>query len=403
MKTWKKQTIAIISVLFTAGNLFLITKDKSKIERVEKIDHWQRAETGYIKNTLETSGVAIPAEEQKIFFDQNSGSFTQFLVKPGQEVSPGTPLFEYSPYNEESEIERLEAKQNELSDKAASVSSAISQLQSLLMQARSEATLEDPNTAVIYDLEKEISQKELEEDLLESESSSIDSQIDALESRSAPITVNSSTEGYVKELKDDLENPVVTISSTSLSVEGSLNEAEALEVKEGMEASILGPSIKKELEGQVLEVSPAPDNEPDTDLESMYPYVVQLSEPAAEELLSGTHVSIEVLLQEAENAILVPAKSVHKGKKKEQNFVLTDAGRVDHRQVELGMREDKRQEILSGLEEGELIASRAKDVEYKNGSPFRTPLKLEKLGKTSLKTTIKDDWGYILRGFFSKD
>ncbi|MEN8701731.1 efflux RND transporter periplasmic adaptor subunit [Bacillus infantis] len=402
MKTWKKQTIAIISVLFTAGNLFLITKDKSKIERIEKIDHWQRAETGYIKNTLETSGVAIPAEEQKIFFDQNSGSFTQFLVKTGQEVSPGTPLFEYSPYNEESEIERLEAKQNELSDKAASVSAAISQLQSLLMQARSEATLEEPNTAVIYDLEKEISQKELEEDLLESESSSIDSQIDALESRSVPITVNSSTEGYVKEIKDDLENPVVTISSTSLSVEGSLNEAEALEVKEGMEASILGPSIKKELEGQILEVSPAPENEPDTDLESIYPYVVQLSEPAAEELLSGTHVSIEVLLQEAENAILVPVKSVHKGKKKEQNFVLTDAGRVDHRQVELGMREDKKQEILSGLEENEIIASRAKDVEYKNGSPFRTPLKLEKLSKTSLKTTIKDDWGYILRGFFSK-
>jgi HlyD family secretion protein len=402
MKTWKKQTIAIISVLFTAGNLFLITKDKSKIERIEKIDHWQRAETGYIKNTLETSGVAIPAEEQKIFFDQNSGSFTQFLVKTGQEVSPGTPLFEYSPYNEESEIERLEAKQNELSDKAASVSAAISQLQSLLMQARSEATLEEPNTAVIYDLEKEISQKELEEDLLESESSSIDSQIDALESRSVPITVNSSTEGYVKEIKDDLENPVVTISSTSLSAEGSLNEAEALEVKEGMEASILGPSIKKELEGQVLEVSPAPENEPDTDLESMYPYVVQLSEPAAEELLSGTHVNIEVLLQEAENAVLVPAKSVHKGKKKEQNFVLTDAGRVDHRQVELGMREDKKQEILSGLEENEIIASRAKDVEYKNGSPFRTPLKLEKLSKTSLKTTIKDDWGYILRGFFSK-
>jgi HlyD family secretion protein len=402
MKTWKKQTIAIISVLFTAGNLFLITKDKSKIERVEKIDHWQRAATGYIKNTLETSGVAIPAEEQKIFFDQNSGSFTQFLVKPGQEVSPGTPLFEYSPYNEESEIERLEAKQNELSDKASSVSAAISQLQSLLLQARSEATLEEPNTAVIYDLEKEISQKELEEDLLESESSSIDSQIDALESRTAPITVNSSTEGYVKEINDSLENPVVTISSTSLAAEGSLNEAEALKVKEGMEASILGPSIKKELEGQVLEVSPTPENEPDTDLESIYPYVVQLNEPAAEELLSGSHVSIEVLLQEAQNAILVPAGSVQKGKEP-QSYVLTDAGRVDHRQVELGMKEDKKQEISSGLEEKELIASRATDVEYKNGSPFRTPLKLEKLSKASLKTTIKDDWGYILRGFFSKD
>jgi HlyD family secretion protein len=401
MKKPAKITLFLLSALFVGGNLYLTEKKDSKIEKIERVEEWQQVQIGPIKNVLKKPGVVTPSEEMPIYFDDAIGSFNQFLVKPGDEISQGTDLFEYSPHSIEQEVSRLEAEKNEADNKADSVESHIRDLESLLAQAKSDADEDNPNLDVIYSLEKEISQKELEQELLEDESSKLDEQLDQLNDRLDVLTVKSEFDGYVKEINPTLNNPVMTISSNTPSVKGALNEEEIHEVTEGMKVSISSPYDEKKREGQILNILQMPENEPNLENETLYPFFIQLNGDESG-LHSGNHVNMDIILRESANALLVHKNSIKKAKKNSYLYVLTPSGTLEKRNVNTGIKEENNVEILEGLTSEEFVIKNAKYVQQKTGSLFTTTLEPKALEKKKVKEAFKKDWRYILRGFLSR-
>ena len=73
-------------------------------------------------------------------------------------------------------------------------------------------------------------------------------------------------------------------------------------------------------------------------------------------MFPGAFVNVEVKLKENENAILVPTVAVVP-ELKGQSVYLYKGGTVIPQSVELGLREEKRVQIVSGLEEGDTVVT----------------------------------------------
>jgi membrane fusion protein (multidrug efflux system) len=72
------------------------------------------------------------------------------------------------------------------------------------------------------------------------------------------------------------------------------------------------------------------------------------------DLFPGAFVNVEVKLKENDNAILIPTVAVVP-ELKGQSVYLYKGGTVTLQTVELGLREEKRVQIVSGLEEGDTV------------------------------------------------
>lgn len=107
-----------------------------------------------------------------------------------------------------------------------------------------------------------------------------------------------------------------------------------------------------------------------------YPVTVKLDEYG--NLLPGMNINATIMLQQAENVLAVPAGAVQRG-----NLVLVQGAEAESdveppagqttpegyvwREVEIGVNDDSYIEIISGLEEGEMIAVPANGMDMSGG------------------------------------
>jgi RND family efflux transporter MFP subunit len=103
----------------------------------------------------------------------------------------------------------------------------------------------------------------------------------------------------------------------------------------------------RRLEGTVHEITPMGDAVAKT-------YRIRIALPDDTPLHVGMSVEANVITREKKDALLVPADAVQG-----QQVLVVTGNRVSRRQVEVGIRGTRNVEILSGLAEGELIASPA--------------------------------------------
>ena len=91
-----------------------------------------------------------------------------------------------------------------------------------------------------------------------------------------------------------------------------------------------------------------------------YPVEIQVGD--LEGLMAGMNVRAEIAIQSAENVVAIPATALEVG-----NLVLVEGGEMDpgnpavpsgygYRQVEAGVSDGSFVEIISGIEEGEMVA-----------------------------------------------
>ena len=99
MKRWKKVSAVVISGALIATNLYLIMKEDSKVSRSIFVKDWTKVENSTVTETYKTEGVTTSAEEYKVYFNGENQVFGRFLVKEGDEVTTGTPLYEYTVKN----------------------------------------------------------------------------------------------------------------------------------------------------------------------------------------------------------------------------------------------------------------------------------------------------------------
>lgn len=380
-----------LSLLFVGANTYLIEKANSKVDREVRVANWEISGTDDLAKELPKPGVVTAEEESYIYFNDEFGSFKKFLVKEGDQVKSGTPLYEYEVTDQTQQKGVLESEVEQLEDEIDSIEDNIADLESLESSLPSTSTddKEIPIDASAlqseFDIKKEIAAKELEIDRLENQIDNLERQISDIESYETTLTVQSSVDGTIKELSHAIDNPLITIASQSTIVTTDLTEKEIVTVEENMNVIIQSDIEKKTQKGIVTSVAAIPKNDPHLQMDSMYPVEVKLQD-TENKLLPGHHVFLSIITEEVKGAFVVPVTAIEKEGSSTFIWILTEKGTVEQRKVKTGLQVNGQQQIKSGVKAGEYYIVYPGDIPaLDNGTPFVTGIDWNRIRLRDLK------------------
>ncbi|MBT2646572.1 efflux RND transporter periplasmic adaptor subunit [Bacillus sp. ISL-34] len=416
---WKIATVSIASIVLITVNLYLIEKKESKVERTVFVENWTKVKKDTITDTIQTNGVIKPEEEYDIYFDTKKNDFKKFLVKEGDAITAGSSLFEYTT----TELDALKA--NLVAEKTAA-EGEIAGIEEYIGKLRSyQGTLtSDPEKAAIDEsveknlnidittsssdliksnVEQEIYKQELEKNSLNEKVKMLDAKLSSIEEQSSAIVSTSEADGVVKSINKNLNNPIISIVSTNMAIEGDFSEEEMKKVEVGMTIKASSSDSKKALKGTIGRIHSYPAEEPSLKKDNRFPFQA-LIEPEGEEtepLLVGSKVNLTVITNEKAGVPSIPIEAVQY-QKQPYIYKLTKKGHVDKHYITKGLKGEGKQEIIKGPSVGDVILLE-QNVEVKNHSYFITPIQFEKVkAATYKKFTSREKVRYLLLGILEK-
>ncbi|MBP1970899.1 HlyD family secretion protein [Virgibacillus natechei] len=428
----RRRLIQALAVVFIGVNFLLVyVDDGENVERTSYITNWSHVFESDMLEQLHKPGVLAYAEEEHIYFDQNVGSFQEFLVEEGAQVNAGDGLYVYQ-VNDYVEVEaNLMREVEALNGEISAVEEAIAQMDSYQIQDISPSTLDpfgfdeelppldegemldpaetaderderdEPEEAVEAELMKEqyIIEKEKELAQKTAQLNSVEGQLTELQSGGDTVTVVSPFQGTIKAVKETLEDPVITIEGTALHAEGELTEQERTQVEPGQEVEVRLTEQEMVMEGEVNEISESPI-EVQIEGESIYPFTVAFNEMDEEvdqeDLLPGYHANVSIVMEESLGATVLF-----------EDHVFTDSvwkmnadGKLVEQRVETGILMDTMLEITNGVTMGDTVAEEP-TAQFRNGASFITPLKRSGISWDNI--TSYEHWSKaMVSGFLSR-
>lgn len=404
MKKWPY--LLALAIIFIGINLFLLEKKDSKVSQLHFVPKWDMVKKESLVQSFSSNGVVIPSETHHVYIDKEAG-FNQFLVKEGDVVETGTPLFEYSTSTIEKQQKLLDAEIERLEKEIESIDASIQNLEAMLSSAETDEKASEnkddqiqvvPKTAS-YSIKLEINDKELTKEKLEQRIDQYNDQKSGYNDEASNLTIVSDTAGIVKKVAYDLNNPVITIVSSQPIIQGYLSEQQQSKVKSGMQTLTTTHLIKGKMKGVIEKVGTTPKNDPDVDKQSVYPYEIALDKPNPK-LQVGYHVKSNIITKEIKDAKVIQKNSVVHQKNKEFIWSL-DHGQVKKKEIQKGLQVDKNQQIKDGANIGDLYITNPHQI--KKPGEFITSLKITKIDKQAIKTVgLKSSVKYILIGLLQK-
>ncbi|MFY0778980.1 efflux RND transporter periplasmic adaptor subunit [Peribacillus simplex] len=416
---WKIAAVSIASIVLITVNLYLIEKKESKVERTVFVENWTMVKKDTITDTIQTNGVIKPLEEYDIYFDTKKNDFKKFLVKEGDAVTAGSSLFEYTA----TELDALKA--NVELEKAAAEGEIVGIDQYLGKLRSYQGTLtRDPDKAVIDEsvernlnidittsssdliksnIEQEMYKQELEKNSLNEKVKMLDAKLRSIEEQSSAIVTTSEADGVVKNINKNLNNPIISIVSTNMAIEGDFSEEEMKKAEVGMTIKASSSDSKKTLKGKIGRIHSYPAEEPSIKKDNRFPFQA-LIEPEGEEtepLLVGSKVNLTVITNEKAGVPSIPIEAVHY-KEQPHVYKLTKKGFVDKHYITKGLKAEGKQELIKGPSVGDVILLEPNRV-VKNHSYFITPIQFEKVKtNTYKKFSSREKVRYLLLGILEK-
>lgn len=415
MKKWKLYTIVSLIIVFVGTNLFLLLKENSKADRQTYIADWAVVKKDDVTKTFETKGVVQPEKENYVFYDKEVGHLASFQVKEGDVISPGTPLFTYGTKELEDEQAEIESEITQINEEISSIDSQIDELESIdsytgdssstqTVDEKANVSVDvnvDVSSIVAGDIEKAIIEAEAERERLEAKLSKYESDLTRVEEKISDVAVLSEIDGQVININENIQNPVITIASSSLAVEGVLSEEQMKQAKEQQEVFMYSSLHDKKYKGTVDRIVSFPNKAPAIEQKSEYPVIVQI-ENADEKLLPGAKLSMKIVVDKAENVPVISETSVFKEGKATHVFQMTKKGTVERQKVVKGLAFKGKQEIQNGLKAGDVIAKKPKEIKVYE-TTFITPMKTNHIEKKNIKKLSKKQiLKYTLIGFLEK-
>lgn len=413
--------------LFVSMNLYLTKHDFTSIARTSLVHDQTKVKTENLQKTMMKNGVIHTATEQHLYFSEQLGMFSKFLVEEGQTITAGTPLYEYTVVDLEEQRLLFESESEQLASEISAVESYLTELESLESQlttatsngtttdSRPTSTLDDEELAVTIELEvgidvsdstidqtrsmlnQKIGEQEAEVSRLEAQEAKYERLIAGLE-ESPTVTVESDVDGKIAHLEADTENPLITVYANNLTSRSLLTDEEARIVIAGLKAKVTSPVAGSTVDGAVVANPQLPAEEPKIGEKSQYPIDIDL-EDAGEEWFIGQQVVNEIVTDEVLDATTVPILSVEN---KKRVYALSPTGFIEQRQTKLGLRAEDRQEVYENLEEDEWIVKDPDQVE-RYYSPYITPLNMSRIHFDNWDYLDKrTNWKYVLLGAIPK-
>ncbi|RRN67580.1 efflux RND transporter periplasmic adaptor subunit [Peribacillus simplex] len=418
-RKWKITAVSIASIVLITVNIYLIEKKGSKAERTVFVENWSMVKKDTITDTIQTNGVIKPVEEYDIYFETKKNDFKKFLVKEGDAVAAGSSLFEYTTTELDALKANLEAEKTAAEGEIVGIDEYIRKL-----RASQGALTRDPDKAIIDEsvknnldinittsssdliksnIEQEMYKQELEKNSLNEKVKMLDAKLSSIEEQASAIVTTSEADGVVKNINKNLNNPIISIVSTNMAIEGSFSEEEMKKAEVGMTIKASSSDLKKSLKGTIGRIHSYPAEEPSLKKDNRFPFQA-LIEPEGEEtesLLVGSKVNLAVITNEKAGVPTIPVEAVHY-QKKPHVYKLTKKGYVDKHYITKGLKAEGKQELIKGPSVGDVILLEPNRV-AKNHSYFITPIQFEKVKTgTYKKFTSREKVRYLLLGILEK-
>ncbi|MDM5450837.1 efflux RND transporter periplasmic adaptor subunit [Peribacillus simplex] len=416
---WKITAVSIALIVLITVNIYLIEKKGSKAERTVFVENWSMVKKDTITDTIQTNGVIKPVEENDIYFETKKNDFKKFLVKEGDAVAAGSSLFEYTTTELDALKANLEAEKTAAEGEIVGIDEYIRKL-----MASQGALTRDPDKAVIDEsvknnldinittsssdliksnIEQEMYKQELEKNSLNEKVKMLDAKLSSIEEQASAIVTTSEADGVVKNINKNLKNPIISIVSTNMAIEGNFTEEEMKKAKVGMTIKASSSDLKKSLKGTIGRIHSYPAEEPSLKRDNRFPFQA-LIEPEGEEtesLLVGSKVNLAVITNEKAGVPAIPIEAVHY-QKKPHVYKLTKKGYVDKHYIARGLKAEGKQELIKGPSVGDVILLEPNRV-AKNHSYFITPIQFEKVKTATYKKfTSREKVRYLLLGILEK-
>ncbi len=323
---------------------------KVKIEKIKKQD---------IVSVVRIDG-EIKAEKQVNIGTEVMGKIQKIMVKEGDKVKKGTPLFRIDPTSYIIKVKELRAK----------LTGDLAKYENIKKELERAKTLFKDSLISKAEYENILSQYKTMIAVLSADSASLE---DA-EIQLSKTIVKSPIDGEVIAVyKEEGENVIVG----RINIEGSVvmvvadmskmvvscyaDEAEIPKIKPGQPAKIkvdAYPDIV--FKGKVKKIVAMPASSSIQTQTSSYPVEVEIEKnKKGIKLLPGMSATCEIITGRKKNVITVPLTAVGKKEKqgkKSQDFVFVyKNGKAEMRTVKLGIKGEHRVEVVKGLKEGEEI------------------------------------------------
>lgn len=279
-----------------------------------------------LSNKVYTTGNILANEEVELR-SEIAGKITNILFKEGAYVNKGDLLIKINDADLQAQLRKAESKVKLIEDREARQRQLVQN--QMISQEDYESTLNDLEAA------------KAEYDLIKAE-------IDKTE-------IKASFSGVVG-LREVSEGSFVTTTTviarlqnlSNLKVDFAIPQKYASLVKKGDEIVFKLSAGDAKYKARVYAIEPKID--PSTRTLKLR----AICETNYKDLFPGAFVNVEVKLKENENAILIPTVAIVP-ELKGQSVYLYRSGIVMPNPVELGLREEKRVQIVSGLEEGDTV------------------------------------------------
>ena len=390
MKRWKRY-IFIVIVLCICANFYILFHAQSKIPKSVYVNERAKPEKTNIKETVHTTGMTVPTERKFIYYNPQLGAIDEILVTKGQEIQVGTPLIRYVDEEIDRKIHRIARKKEQLNAQIEQLSKDIDDYTTMSSSAK-----EDSIEKMQW--EEKAREAEREKTLLEWQMKEYEEQQHELTEKKDELIVESNTAGVVEEISYNKSKPLITIASPSAVVRGKVKEETIGKLAVGQTATVNVPNEHESFAGTIADIGKFPIKEASFQEKSEYPFTVQLNEQP-KQLPFGYHVNITVVTKEKNGVIAVPAEAVWHEKTKAFVYVIHN-GKLEKRNVILGIKHGKKQEIEQGLRQNEYIVSHP-TKQMKHGMDVIVPLEVEKPRKETIKQLSKwDIVKHFLDGFF---
>ncbi|WP_456276098.1 efflux RND transporter periplasmic adaptor subunit [Bacillus sp. AK128] len=400
MKKWI-WTLSILLVLcIVMGNLYLYQTNRDKVYHVTKITSFDKPTEGDMRISYLKKGVVTSSEEKVITYQQQLGVLDEILVSEGDQVQVGTPLVQYSiedlnvlKLQLESKIDRSEAESSKLR-------SDISALRAVTFPTVFESEWEEAQSEANETLiDSQIRELELQEELLEMDIEDYELELEALANLEASRTTTSTSPGIVTSVNENGHDELLTIVTYPYVIEGELSESDLTEIEVGQKVYI--PNGEKPLVGTINEISAFPVKAPSLHEETSYfPFSITVAEEEGA-LLYGHHMEVDIVKTESLDTLILPSQAV-KGTKDQTDIVfILERGKVKKIEVEKGIENEGKVEIVTGLTGQELVVTSPKK-NIKADLPFTMSMKKLYVGASELKSVEKKEWTTtILRAVIS--
>lgn len=139
------------------------------------------------------------------------------------------------------------------------------------------------------------------------------------------------------------------VDNSHINVDCTLSESDAAILEPGMDVNVTIDAMGQDYVGRIVYVSPAMDDSSKT-----YQVRIELSE-SKDAIKAGlfAHTAIDIL--QRRDTLFVPKAAVLSKNGRQTLFVLREDGTVEEREVKIGLMNDDDEEIIDGLEDGDIV------------------------------------------------